>query len=277
MPRYIGYIFTGTANSTVVTPALNGGVTDSKYNSGVWSISDSSGEEYSLFTRRKQGNWLTTTRDEPGSVETDPFWNDVVFLFQPTSADTTFDDLSNSAHSITNNGSVTLDTTTPITGLKSASFNGSNHLIAADSADFDFSGDFTVDCYVYWNSITPKQQVLGRNSTNWPELFVTTSNSLAAYFGAGERVSSYTATTGNWTFISMDRSGTNNRLYVNGSQVLSYTASTNYDGSGNGFNIGKNWSAHNFHNGYITMVRLTKGVARYNGTHVVPTTAFPTS
>jgi len=66
MPRYIGYIFTGTANSTVVTPALNGGVTDSKYNSGVWSISDSSGEEYSLFTRRKQGNWLTTTRNDSG-------------------------------------------------------------------------------------------------------------------------------------------------------------------------------------------------------------------
>lgn len=59
MPRYIGYNFTGTANTTVVTPALNGGVTDSKYNSGVWSISDSSGEGYSIFTRRKQGNWLT--------------------------------------------------------------------------------------------------------------------------------------------------------------------------------------------------------------------------
>ena len=59
MPKYIGYNFTGTANSSVVTSALNGGVTDYKYNSGIWSISDSSGEEYSVFTRIKQENWPT--------------------------------------------------------------------------------------------------------------------------------------------------------------------------------------------------------------------------
>jgi hypothetical protein len=35
MPKYIGYNFTGTANTTVVTSALNGGVTDRKYNSGM--------------------------------------------------------------------------------------------------------------------------------------------------------------------------------------------------------------------------------------------------
>jgi hypothetical protein len=38
MPKYIGYNFTGTANTTVVTSALNGGVTDRKYNSGIWSM-----------------------------------------------------------------------------------------------------------------------------------------------------------------------------------------------------------------------------------------------
>lgn len=60
MPKYIGYNFTGTANSTVVTPALNGGVTDSKYNSGVWTINGS--DKSSVYGRRRQGNWLTSPR-----------------------------------------------------------------------------------------------------------------------------------------------------------------------------------------------------------------------
>ena len=63
MPRYIGYEFTGTANSTVVTSALNGGVTDRKYNSGVWSINGT--DESSVYGRRIEGNWLTTTREDP--------------------------------------------------------------------------------------------------------------------------------------------------------------------------------------------------------------------
>jgi len=63
MPRYIGYEFTGTANTTVVTPALNGGVTDSKYNSGIWGISGT--DESSVYGRRIEGNWLTTTREDP--------------------------------------------------------------------------------------------------------------------------------------------------------------------------------------------------------------------
>lgn len=61
MPRYIGYGFTGTANTTVVTPALNGGVTDIKYNSGIWGISGTGIN--SVYGRRRTGNWLTTLRN----------------------------------------------------------------------------------------------------------------------------------------------------------------------------------------------------------------------
>jgi hypothetical protein len=56
MPKYIGYNFTGTANTTVVTSALNGGVTDRKYNSGVWAINGT--DNNSVYGRRRAGNWL---------------------------------------------------------------------------------------------------------------------------------------------------------------------------------------------------------------------------
>ena len=59
--RYTGTFTPPTRALDEVEPALVTTV-DTKYNSGIWSISDSSGEEYSLFTRRKQGNWLITNR-----------------------------------------------------------------------------------------------------------------------------------------------------------------------------------------------------------------------
>jgi hypothetical protein len=114
MPKYIGYNFTGTANSTVVTSALNGGVTDRKYNSGIWSISGIN----SVYGRRRAGNWLTTTRGELPFVLTPPttglanlvaFWDfshqdtevEKLANFEPTPADGS----AQSAYDLTKNGS----------------------------------------------------------------------------------------------------------------------------------------------------------------------------
>lgn len=211
--------------------------------------------------------------------ETDPLWDDVVFLFQPTSTDTTFDDLSDSAHTITNNSSVTLSTTTPIAGLKSANFNGSNYLSMTDSPDWDFgTADFCIDAYVYFNALGGQRMILGRNSTVWPEFYEDSSGSnfLTVYFDSASRTSSQSVTTGAWYFCSIERVSGVSRLYVDGTQVLSYSTDLrDYNGGGNAFNLGKDWTAIDFFNGLMTMVRVTKN-SRYKGTHVVPTDPFPT-
>jgi hypothetical protein len=55
MPKYIGYRPTTTASS--VTNSL--GNVDTKYNSGVWSISNSSGSDYSVYGRKLASIWDT--------------------------------------------------------------------------------------------------------------------------------------------------------------------------------------------------------------------------
>jgi hypothetical protein len=56
MPKYIGYLPTSTASS--VTNSL--GNVDTKYNSGVWSISNSSGSDYSVYGRKLASIWDLT-------------------------------------------------------------------------------------------------------------------------------------------------------------------------------------------------------------------------
>jgi hypothetical protein len=56
MPKYIGYRPTTTASS--VTNSL--GNVDTKYNSGVWSISNSSGSDYSVYGRKLASIWDLT-------------------------------------------------------------------------------------------------------------------------------------------------------------------------------------------------------------------------
>ena len=114
MPKYIGYNFTGTANTTVVTSALNGGVTDRKYNSGIWSISGT--DNNSVYGRRRAGNWLTTTRGAfvltpptTGLANLVAFWDfshqdtevEKLANFEPTPADGS----AQSAYDLTKNGS----------------------------------------------------------------------------------------------------------------------------------------------------------------------------
>jgi len=182
MPRYIGYGFTGTANTTVVTPALNGGVTDSKYNAGVWSISDSSGKEYSLFTRRKQGNWLTTTRGEPYIFDT-MFGN--VILQTPAAA--AYADESIYGHTFTVNtatdngdGSISLTAAT-----QNAYFN-----VDWPRTHF-YNGDFMVE----FELTTPSTIVSGYKYL----------------ISSGKDGSNYFA----WTFGLYSASGTTGNLYIN--------------------------------------------------------------
>jgi hypothetical protein len=57
MPRYIGYKPIGTANTSVTRLGGPSIIVDRKYNSGIWSLSDS-------YDRRLENIWPTTTRNE---------------------------------------------------------------------------------------------------------------------------------------------------------------------------------------------------------------------
>lgn len=63
MPRYIGYIPTGTGNTTVINSPARGGNVDRKFSSGIFIVND-------IHKKRIEGNWLRVDDRQPG-----PGWN----------------------------------------------------------------------------------------------------------------------------------------------------------------------------------------------------------
>ena len=291
MPKYIGYNFTGTANSTVVTSALNDGVTDKKYNSGVWSIGGSG--KYSVIGKRKQGNWLTTTRND-----VDNYFNNTTLLlhFDGTDASTTFTDDSNSEKTITAVGNAAISTAQKRFGTGALAVDGTGDYVSAPySTDWDFgTDDFTIELFYRPDSTVGQHQGLiscaGSTAQNgWTVGYFYTSNKFYLQFydvgGAGlvqiptpnfrDYISDNT-----WAHIAISRQGTAFRTFVDGALVSTTTSSYSPKPSVNGLlkvgaAVNNGWSIVEYAKGYIDEARVTRGVARYTSAFTAPTTAFP--
>jgi hypothetical protein len=182
-------------------------------------------------------------------------------------------------------------------GASSAAFDGSGDgLMAPDSTDWDFAGEFTLEC---WFRIPSP---LGGNATrsllskyasssamgwdlNW---FDSASSGFLAFnlstngTAVAHAVSSTTQLTGNtWHHCAVDRDSSNKiRLYLNGTMIGSKAAASGTPfNNTNPLNIGKRGSVDAPHRGWIDEVRITTGVARYasDSGFTVPTAAFPRS
>jgi hypothetical protein len=278
MPKYIGYNFTGTANSTVVTSALNDGVTDKKYNSGVWSIGGSG--KYSVIGRRKQGNWPTITRDEH-------FANVSLLLhFDGADASTTFTDSSSNGHTVSVQGNAQLDDAEFKFGTTSGLFDGSGDYAQVSDADFNLSsGDWTIEGWFYdagdasrapYFSISAGggggltlliQRQIGPGVS---ELFLSSNNSS---WNICQNRSIGTPTLNQWNHIALTFDGSAYRTFINGSLSDTLSSATSIYNNQN-LMIGTRHLEDQFFNGWIDDFRVTKGVARYTAAFTAPTAAF---
>lgn len=207
----------------------------------------------------------------------DTHFNDVVLLLHCDGSDnsTTFTDSSNYAHTVTAQYNAKIKTAQSKFGGASAYFNGStDYLVVPHATDFDLSGSFTAEAWIYPTALTSTHVIFASDNTSAPLLAVDSSGKLATQLGG---VWAY-ATTGGvttnvWQHVAMVRSGSSITFYVNGSTVGSITNSTNFDTPA--LRIGASYSISYPFAGYIDEVRLTKGVARYTANFSPPTEAFP--
>lgn len=161
-------------------------------------------------------------------------------------------------------------------GSGSIAFNGSSSVFSvASSALFGFgTGDFTVDYWVYplLTGVSNQVVVDGRNSdTNQPWLIgMTVAGAIRYYDGATVRTAG-TMNANTWHHVAWSRQSGVNRIFLNGSQVSTYTASQDF-GSARGLTIGGNVLAP-FERAtcYIEGLRLTKGVALFVSAFTTPT------
>lgn len=228
---------------------------------------------------------LTDNGDAPSGPSDPDFANVVLLLaFEKAAGSTTIDDLSNSDHAFTVNGGEVTGTS-PITGIGSWEMNalGEYSQAGAVSADFTFDGAFTIEFSMRKPGAggTGFDIIMGTtnggNSTNsW---FVEVGPQRGFLFHALDTIQlQYGALSPDDNVVRnycVERSASNIlRLYIDGAIVGSISSSTTFTGNTHPFNLGLVAGA-SWPNAVLDNVRITKGVARYEGNYTVDL-PFPT-
>jgi len=175
--------------------------------------------------------------------------------------------------------STTGSPTVSTSGSGSISFNGSSQCFRyAGQTPFVFgTGDFTIECWFYANAFSGYPTIYeSRDSTpsgNGPLVYFNSGGTLLYYGNSADRITGSTLSTGQWYHIAVCRISSSTKMYLNGTQTGStYSDSTNYTCGAASPVIGANGTAVGAYiNGYVSNLRVVKGVGVYTGTFTPPT------
>jgi hypothetical protein len=196
-----------------------------------------------------------------------------------------FIDNSTNSLTITKNGDTSVQSFSPFssgTSYSPSTHSGSiyldgsgDYLTLPTSQAFGFgSGDFTVDFWVY---------PLATSRQDWLDITDGTTRVLIYY--SGSAITFYTvpnnaaAITGpalvtkQWYHIALSKNGVNTKLFVNGLQVGTTYGTNQTYGTTLPITIGKDSAGSTYVTGYISDVRVTKGLAIYTANTTPPTAA----
>jgi hypothetical protein len=293
---FIPPVQNGGAPITLYTVTANTGQTATGASSPILISGLTSGVYYTftVTATNSLGQSTASSASNSASPVTDIYISSVTLLLNGDGANgsTTFTDLSSSPKTITNTGSISVDTTTKKYGTGSISFQGvaGSKLTLPANTGFSFgTGNFTIE---FWLKTTDAGAYKGTvNDIIYhadPNNFLLMLNDSPAqgkltFWMTNARLcaSATTVITGAWFHIAMVRDSTTTvKMFVNGSLDASATisASTVF-GSGTGLIIGNQTGFANGRQliGNIDDIRITKGIARYTANFTPPTASFPTS
>ena len=187
-------------------------------------------------------------------------------------------------------GNAQVSTSVKKYGTSSMAFDGTGDYLITSSAVANpvlalGTGAFTIEFWFYANSNSGTQQLFdtrpaGVTSTSRYMAITYLSGSLNYYTAGGSpSIAGGVVAPGAWNYVTLTRSGTSTRLFINGVQVGStITDSQDYLIGINRPIIGAdgaNPATANFA-GYIQDLRITRGIARYTTNFTPPTAALQT-
>jgi len=184
-------------------------------------------------------------------------------------------------------GNAQIDTAVKKYGTGSMEFDGTGDSIDIEHKDELNLGteDSTIEFWVSLSSGTSDNDGImakgnGGANTGWQ--FVWNNTNEILFIRRGGSASSPQLESGNntvyrdntWHHVAVTTSGTTIRMFLNGTQVDSYTDTDSWD-STEVLRLGTNRNNANFMVGYLDDVRITKGVARYTANFTPPSAELP--
>ena len=215
-------------------------------------------------------------RGNGGGGDTDPYWNNVVSLIYPSGPDgsTTFSDETGLRTWSRSGGAVVNTSVAPFAGAGSIAMDGSgDYLTTSHGADFNLSGDFTLELFAMNNNIGPVRTFVAKRTSYAGYFFAHTTVPFFTFIGnpSTDLIGDTPMTQGVWHHIAVCNDATSARMYLDGvkiaempSVVMNANTSMFYLGRDPN-NTSRDW------NGYISQFRITNGAARYTADFTPPT------
>ena len=203
-----------------------------------------------------------------------------------------FKDNSSNNFTLTVNGNTSVQRFSPFNPTapySAATIGGSGYFdgsgdylsVGANSAFAFGTGDFTVECWAYFNSsaggrITNRRPGDAASGTWGFNISGTTFAFTEVVAGEpGVAASGLPVMLSTWTHLAACRSGSTLRLFANGILVGSGTNTTNFANSSYPLAVGAGYES--VIAGYLSQVRVVKGTAVYTGNFTPPTGPLATS
>ena len=165
-------------------------------------------------------------------------------------------------------------------GSNSMFFVGNSYLNVISSTSTNFAigtGDFTAEMWIYPTNVTGSFNLMaiGTEAAGRYVIYIVNGALTTNLYSSGVITMGGSIGTNAWTHIAVARQGSTIRGFING--VLLGTTDTNSGviGNSNIAKVGSDASGAATFQGYISDVRLTKGVARYTATFTSATTYLP--
>ena len=250
-----------------------------------WTVPHNQSTTYyycTIHTGMGNNGAFTSTIDE---TKADPYaWKNVLALPLVGSAN----DVSNSVNSGSTTKAVTNYNSNAVFSSANSNFyngsvqtsnanngsaDGSAKIIqVASNSDFAFSGDFTVETWIYATAIESYAVICGNyvSVNNFYIEYSTERNLLVGFNNTGYS-GNYTAVANVWKHIAVTRSGSTLRTFVDGIETSSHTASGSI--AAQDFGVGGYHNRARGLEGHIQDFRIYNGVAKYTSNFVVPATS----
>jgi len=166
----------------------------------------------------------------------------------------------------------------PNASLGAALFNGStDYYSTTTNSAFSFgTGDLTIEAWIYnTSSSAVAKNIFGHwgGSGESYQFYLSTTNRLTwqIYTQNSTNSSTLAVPLNTWTHVAWTKSGTTSYLYINGVLQDTVTGVTNSANGGEVPRIGAGQSGTQLFPGYISNLRIVKGIAVYTGNFTPPT------